>query len=98
MNHTVLFFALVVAVVCVIAIFSYLHKRHVEYKMSDIEQAVRSAYAAGGTSVEKTVLVKAVKKYFHCSSKEAHYIIGVARRKKVIDIEAGRVTLLGGAE
>ena len=34
-----------------------------------------------------------VKKHFHCSSKDAHYIIGVARRKKIIDISAGYVTL-----
>ena len=27
------------------------------------------------------------------SSKEAHYIIGVARRKKIIDIAVGKVSL-----
>lgn len=81
------------AIVVVLVVFSYLHKRHVEYKMVDIENAVRSAYSEGVTSVEKEALVKAVKKYFHCSSKEAHYIIGVARRKKIIDIAVGKVSL-----
>lgn len=86
-------FIVVLVLIVVLVVFSYLHKRHVEYKMVDIENAVRSAYADGVTSVEKEVLVKAVKRYFHCSSKEAHYIIGVARRKKIIDIAVGKVSL-----
>ena len=87
-------FILVVAVLVVlVAVFLYHHKKHVEYKMSDIEKAVRSAYPEGISSVQKGDLVKAVKKYFHCSSKEAHYIIGVARRKKIVDIAAEKVTL-----
>ena len=81
MNQVTLFIFAVLAIVVVLVVFSYLHKRHVEYKMVDIENAVRSAYSEGVTSVEKEALVKAVKKYFHCSSKEAHYIIGVARRR-----------------
>ncbi len=73
MNQVTLFIFAVLAIVVVLVVFSYLHKRHVEYKMVDIENAVRSAYSEGVTSVEKEALVKAVKKYFHCSSKEAHY-------------------------
>lgn len=94
MTKSVLFVVILLVVVVVIIAFSYLHKRHVEYKMSDIENAVRSAYSLGIITVEKETLVKAVKKYFHCSTKEAHYIIGVARRKKLVDIAAEHVTLL----
>lgn len=94
MSQTVIFIAVVLLIVFGIVAFSYLHKRHLEYKMVDIEKAVKSAYQDGATSVEKSELVKAVKKYFHCSSKEAHYIIGVARRKKVVDIAENIVTLL----
>ncbi len=94
MNQTVISIAVVLVVVFGIVAFSYLHKRHLEYKMVDIEKAVQSAYQEGVSSVQKEMLVKAVKKYFHCSSKEAHYIIGVARRKKVVDIAEGVVTLL----
>ena len=61
--------------------------------MDDIERAVRGAYPKGVRSIGKSELVDAVKKHFHCSSKDAHYIIGVARRKKIIDISAGYVTL-----
>ena len=93
MSNSNLILLVVLVVVFAIIVFSYLHKRHVEYKMVDIENAVRSAYSEGVTSVEKEALVKAVKKYFHCSSKEAHYIIGVARRKKIIDIAVGKVSL-----
>ena len=89
MNQVTLFIFAVLAIVVVLVVFSYLHKRHVEYKMVVIE----NAYSEGVTSVEKEALVKAVKKYFHCSSKEAHYIIGVARRKKIIDIAVGKVSL-----
>lgn len=92
MKVTLLFYVVLVIVLFLVAL-SYLHKRHVEYKMVDIEKAVQSAYPSGVTSVEKGVLVKAVKTYFHCSSKEAHYIIGVARRKKIVDIAADKVTL-----
>ncbi len=87
-------FILIVFVVVVLLVVSlYHHKKHVEYKMADIEKAVRSAYPEGVSSVKKEDLVKAVKKFFHCSSKEAHYIIGVARRKKIVDIAAEKVTL-----
>lgn len=93
MSQVTLLFIVVLVIVLVIVASSYLHKRHVEYKMDDIERAVRSAYPDGVSSVEKEVLVKAVKKYFHCSSKESHYIIGVARRKKIVDIAADKVSL-----
>ena len=48
----------------------------------------------GICSISKEELVTAVKKYFHCSAKEAHYIIGVARRKKLVDIAAEYVTIM----
>lgn len=93
MNSSVIFVIIVLVIVFGIIASSYLHKRHQEYKMSDIEAAVRSAYPDGMPSVPKAQLVTAIKKYFHCSSKEAHYIIGVARRKKIVDIAAEKVTL-----
>lgn len=94
MNDSLAFIIIVLVVVAAIVAFCYLHKRHKEYHIEDIARAVQSAYSGGKTSVDKQELVKVVKKYFHCSSKEAHYIIGVARRKELIDIEAGSVTLL----
>lgn len=93
MSQISVIWVVVLVVVLIIVASSYLHKRHVEYKMVDIEKAVQSAYPEGSSSVSKEVLVKAVKKYFHCSSKEAHYIIGVARRKKIVDIAAEKVSL-----
>ena len=93
MDKVTVLLIVVLVVVVVLVASSYLHKRHVEYKMVDIEKAVRSAYPEGVSSVSKAELVKAVKKYFHCSSKEAHYIIGVARRKKIVDIAAEKVSL-----
>lgn len=87
-------FVLVFFVVVMLLAFSlYHHKKHIEFKMSDIEKAVRSAYPEGVTSVKKGDLVVAVKKYFHCSAKDAHYIIGVARRKKIVDVAAEQVSL-----
>ncbi len=62
--------------------------------MADIEKAIRKAYPKGVGSISKEELVTAVKKYFHCSAKEAHYIIGVARRKKLVDIAAEYVTIM----
>ncbi len=94
MNNPSAIIIVCLAVMAAIVAFCYLHKRHKEYHMNDIIKAIQSAYAGGKTSVEKQVLVNSVKKYFHCSSKEALYIIGVARRKKLVDIEAGTVTLL----
>jgi len=94
MNHSITFIIIVLVIVFTIIIMSYVHKRHLEYKMADIEKAVRDAYPTGVDSLPKDALVKAIKKYFHCSSKEAHYIVGVARRKKLIDIASDYVTLL----
>ena len=94
MFQSVLFFKIVLVIVFAVMVSSYFHKRHNEVNMGDIEKAVRGAYPAGGRSISKDELVKGVKKHFHCSSKDAHYIIGVARRKKLVDIAANHVTLL----
>ena len=94
MSNLSIFVLVVLAAVLCVIVFGYLHKRHKEYRMADIGKAVKAAYPDGVNSIAKLDLVKSLKQYFHCSSKEAHYIIGVARRKKLIDIEAGSVTLL----
>ena len=94
MSQSVLFFIIVLVIVFAVMVSSYFHKRNHEFNMGDIEKAVRGAYPAGVRSITKDELVKGVKKHFHCSSKDAHYIIGVARRKKLVDIAANHVTLL----
>ena len=94
MNHSVMFVVIVLVIVFGAVISQYYHKRHREYKMVDIETAIRSAYPKGVASIRKEKLVDAVKKHFHCSSKEAHYIIGVARRKHLVDIASDVVSLL----
>lgn len=94
MSQSVLFFIIVLVIVFAVMVSSYFHKCHHEFNMGDIEKAVRGAYPAGVRSITKDELVKGVKKHFHCSSKDAHYIIGVARRKKLVDIAANHVTLL----
>lgn len=94
MSQSVLFIIIVLVIVFTIIISSYFHKRHLEYKMSDIEKAIQGSFPKGVRSVSKEELVKGVKKHFHCSSKEAHYIIGVAKRKKLIDVAGDYVTLL----
>jgi len=94
MSHSVIFIIIVLVIVFGAVVTQYFHKRHHEYKMSDIEKAVHSAYPKGVNSIRKEKLVEAVKAYFHCSSKEAHYIIGVARRKAIVDISSEYVALL----
>ena len=94
MSQSVLFFIIVLVIVFAVMVSSYFHKRHHEFNMGDFEKAVRGAYPAGVRSITKDELVKGVKKHFHCSSKDALYIIGVARRKKLVDIAANHVTLL----
>ena len=94
MNRSVVFIIILLVIVLSIIVSQYFHKRHHEYKMADIEKAIRKAYPKGIGSIRKEELVTAVKKYFHCSAKEAHYIIGVARRKKLVDIAADYVTIL----
>ena len=44
MSNSNLILLVVLVVVFAIIVFSYLHKRHHEYKMADIEKAVRKAY------------------------------------------------------
>lgn len=94
MNQSALFVIIVLVIVLGVIVSSYIHKRHHEFNMEDIGRAVRGAYPKGVRTVAKESLVNALKKHFHCSSKDAHYIIGVARRKKIIDIAADHVTLL----
>ena len=94
MNKSVVFIIILLVIVLSIIVSQYFHKRHHDYKMADIEKAIRKAYPKGVGSISKEELVTAVKKYFHCSAKEAHYIIGVARRKKLVDIAAEYVTIM----
>lgn len=94
MSHSILFVVIILAIVFGAVVVQYYHKRHQEYKMEDIEKAVCSAYPKGVGSIRKDKLVDAIKKHFHCSSKEAHYIIGVARRKKLVDIASDYVSLM----
>lgn len=89
-----LILAIVLLAIAAVIIFSYFHKHRIEYQDDRIEQAVRSAFTKDRNSVTKEELTVAVKRFFHCSTKEAHYIIGVARRKQIIDIAAGQITLL----
>ena len=51
MSNSNLILLVVLVVVFAIIVFSYLHKRHHEYKMADIEKAVRKAYVGEATSV-----------------------------------------------
>ena len=74
MNQTVLFTIIVLVIVFAVTVSSYFHKRHMEYKMSDIEKAVRKSFPKGVDSITKQELVTGIKKHFHCSAKEAHYI------------------------
>lgn len=94
MSHSIMFIVIVLAIVFGAVVVQYYHKRHQEYKLEDIEKAVRSAYPKGVGSIRKDKLVVAIKTHFHCSSKEAHYIIGVARRKKLIDIDSDFVSVI----
>ena len=94
MSKSVLFIIIVLVIIFAIIVSQYYHKRHQEYKMADIEKAVRGAYPKGVESIDKKDMVNAVKKYFHCSAKEAHYIIGVAKRKQLVDVAGNYVTLL----
>lgn len=94
MSKSVLFIIIVLVIVFGIIVSQYYHKRHQEYKMADIEKAVRGAYPKGVQSIEMKDLVNAVKKHFHCSAKEAHYIIGVAHRKKLVDVAGKYATLM----
>lgn len=94
MSKSVLFIIIVLVIVFGIIVSQYYHKRHREYQMEDIEKAVRGAYPKGVASIGKEDMVEAVKKHFHCSAKEAHYIIGVAKRKQLVDVTGKYVTLM----
>lgn len=94
MTKTVIISLVAVVAVVAIIVYLYLHKHHVEYALADVEKAVRKAYPPGTTSVSKAELTRVVKAHFHCSTKEAHYIIGVARHAKLVDIKQGHIDLL----
>ncbi len=58
-------FVLVFFVVVMLLAFSlYHHKKHIEFKMSDIEKSVRSAYPEGVTSVKKGDLSSCCEEVF----------------------------------
>ena len=51
MSQSVLFFIIVLVIVFAIMVSSYIHKRHHEFNMDDIERAVRGAYPKGVRSI-----------------------------------------------
>ncbi len=53
MSQSVLFFIIVLVIVFAVMVSSYIHKRHHEFNMGDIEKAVRGAYPAGVRSITK---------------------------------------------
>lgn len=94
MSKSLLFIIILLVIIVTIIISQYYHKRHREYQMAAIEEAVRGAFARGVETVGKEQLVASVKKRLHCSSKEAHYILGVAKRKHIVDVQGNNVTLM----
>ena len=47
MNKSVVFIIILLVIVLSIIVSQYFHKRHHEYKMADIEKAIRGAYPKG---------------------------------------------------
>ena len=47
MNKSVVFIIILLVIVLSIIVSQYFHKRHHEYKMADIEKAIRKAYPKG---------------------------------------------------
>lgn len=57
MNKSVVFIIILLVIVLSIIVSQYFHKRHHEYKMADIEKAIRKAYPKGVGSITKEELV-----------------------------------------
>lgn len=95
MTKSVIISLVVIVAIVGLIVFLYLHKRHKEYNWADIESAIRRAYPDGVKALEKEILSNSIKKHLHCSTKEAHYLIGVARRKKLVDVKEGEIDLVG---
>ena len=53
MNKSVVFIIILLVIVLSIIVSQYFHKRHHEYKMADIEKAIRGAYPKGIGSISK---------------------------------------------
>ena len=94
MNQTVLILIIVLAVVIVIVLFAYLHKKHIDYNENDLEQFSRNLFEknAGG-NIQKSQFIRELKEKYKCTQKEALYLLGVARKNGIIEMEEKTITL-----
>ncbi|UKK72192.1 hypothetical protein L6467_03630 [Segatella bryantii] len=94
MNTTVIIF-LVVVVFVALAYFNYWHSHHFKIKEESIRPTVEKIFAEQGkTILRKKDFIRLVARSYSCGSKEALYILGLARSMSVVEEDGNKVKLV----
>ncbi len=85
MNNYTLLILLAVALCVAVVIFEYVHKKHRRFHAESLKLAVQAIFSGkeNGQMLQKEFL-KALRKHFHCSPKEALYLSGLARKQGLV--------------
>lgn len=71
------------------------HKHAKDFSNEEVIRIVKSIFSeARRRRMSKDEFIKALKRKFHCTSKEAVYLVGKARTLKLIGVEHHDVMLL----
>ncbi|MBQ9533835.1 MAG: hypothetical protein IJR71_07780 [Prevotella sp.] len=94
MNGT-LVFGIIIAVCALLVIYNYLHKKHLHFTLPELKDFIEKVFEqANSASVEKKHFLAAMKEHYHCSSKEAMFLLGKARENRLVDVEDKNVVLM----
>ena len=94
MNGTLLI-GIIIAVCTLLVIYNYLHKKHLHFTLPELKNFIDKVFEqADSSTVEKKHFLAALKAHYHCSSKEAMFLMGKARENGLVDVEEKNVVLV----
>ena len=90
-----LVFGIIIAVCTLLVIYNYLHKKHLHFTLPELKTFVEMVFEkANSSAIEKKHFLAALKEHYHCSSKEAMFLLGKARENHLVDMEDKNVVLI----
>jgi len=76
----------VVLVMLALVYFNYIHKNHIQFTEDELKANIKKIYSDNNVTVlRKKDFVRLLKNVYSCSSKEALYLLGQARKLDVVE-------------
>lgn len=92
---TTIWIYVIIALCFALVIYNYLHKKHIHFTVAELATFINKVFEqANASSVEKKHFLASLKQHYHCSSKEAMYLLGKARENNLITVEEKNVKIV----